>query len=1354
MSRTRLIIRIVLIVLLLGTATFVGWYYFFAGGPASYVRAGESAYLAGLKAMEQEKNPESALLRFDETKLQAQRAIQSLEKVVQNQTSLSEEDKVQKTVLLGKANWLRALSLRDGAYAAALAEERPLMLSIDASTGQQFRSIHAIPDKKTREQAIVCLRRSGLILTSSKNVQWTALRSELLLRKLNWQFVRTFSENLLELEPENPYALFMLAKYDFEQPVTNTKNPTGISTPPNQRQKARVEKALQRATKALTVEGVLPWRTRHLKGMIHEWLAKYAEKRGNEDEADAQWNQLETMLEGPNGALAQAARGEDLETVGVWDRDGALNLHVMAVDLTARQVVKKRADTGTLKKVVADVVSFAQGAPKFNKSFTPALVSEMAVTALKKAQPFLSMTHREWWEEQMESVKESAKQAAKVKQGSLKLYGRLAQLTHLEYQIASRAAKKDQQQRLRSETLTWLDHGMTIAKALPQTRLDLFQFHAQAATLKVALGTKQKAVQDHFRFIEKAKTPAAKAVRELLEGANFQQAGKLRKARERLETVLASKQEALIFLAHANLVSVYQGLGRPTDALTSLRNIEAFYANLSQRSAQERAWVEALLGNEAQVQSLIVRTRLEVAYSGLTKRQKRQPNRTISATEFEDLAGRHERAAKTILSKFSAPSPEHRQGHSDMAQYYLRLNRLEEARQEIQSLRKAYPASVRALQLHTALLVQENQKTNPRSFDKTIQTFLETNPDSVGGRYFWVMWLHNTDRDEEALAYLQAPGNFPKAKSDEHRALLALLLHQAGRTNASQKAAEAMGPSPQFYDLMIQFGANLDEKQKQLSEALERYQHVGRFICRNAALQWNEGKFEEAAREFAKALEITRVEKLAQRGVQLSLAALAQRDPRKAKGLATDLLTTYPQEPSLYIGYANACLLLNNLGTPRDSWEQTKTMAAAVNAWAQRANSRGTIPGELYVVKAAFWYRANRLDLVRPELNRALAQNPRHPRALELAVSLALEMSDPNLLKKAAGRLATLEAVEPNSAGATFLRGRIAEHQKEPDQALQAYKQALEKNEKYALAYRRLIRLLDKQGKSQEGVKWVREWRKNLPNSNDAMTAEVTLLAKSGKTTEADKLVETYLEKQRKRLEKIQTLAKRPEGMTAEEFSKSNRRADQLLEKRIRLQGAVGFLRAHKHNEAQKRVTELLRDDSEWAPALLVMANICLQRKDMGDYAGARSALEKVVKQQPGNSVAANNLAYILATQFNEPTQALKIMNTIRRGRFNKELLPGDRLPAAVLDTLGVIYTQLDDASHANEMRDLFKAALRRHPYDPRMYLYLGRACARLSENATAEGYFREASRLAKSTLALSEEKRQQVIEQLAKARS
>jgi hypothetical protein len=95
-----------------------------------------------------------------------------------------------------------------------------------------------------------------------------------------------------------------------------------------------------------------------------------------------------------------------------------------------------------------------------------------------------------------------------------------------------------------------------------------------------------------------------------------------------------------------------------------------------------------------------------------------------------------------------------------------------------------------------------------------------------------------------------------------------------------------------------------------------------------------------------------------------------------------------------------------------------------------------------------------------------------------MAVELALDLREADLLAEAGKHVATLREVRPDAAETAFLAARVAEAEGRTADAVQGYEAVIQKHPEYRAAYRRLFALLDRQGDRGKLRDLASRWRK------------------------------------------------------------------------------------------------------------------------------------------------------------------------------------------------------------------------------------------------------------------------------------
>ncbi|MCC6417072.1 MAG: tetratricopeptide repeat protein [Gemmataceae bacterium] len=1362
MKGTGFWLRAVLVVALLGGGGYLGYHFFLSHkSEAAQLAAGEASYAAGEQAMKAD-DARTAALRFDEAALQASKTLDAVRKQFATPTnSLTRESGEELRQVEGKALWLRARALRERAYAQAAVDGKTLQEITDSITGQKLRPVLVIPDDKVRPEAFACLRGAAERLSKEQEVQEEALRNELLIAAMNWQAVEIFAKNVIVLDPTNARARYMLARLEFEQPRIRPNEPV-TATPLERRQRGRMVTALDHIAEMKKGKDYPLWRTVYLEAQLLRWLQQDDRQQHKEAQAEKYATQLRSLLlDEKDGALARAARGEGLDRVSTWDIDGVFGAHLLALEQTKEDIAATDPpNTARLLKVLDQTLTFceqvsARKQGKDQPSFVDAAFTG-AVAAAALAEPVLSGEQAGAWSKQLARLEALAGQAAKADQGKPAAYAQLSELFGRQAFLATTRGNTEKAAALNKQSRAWVDAGLKVAAARKLPPEQILPLHSRAATVKAVAGSRREGVAEHLAALRASR--AGVPLADLLEGAMLEREGRLEKAKDRLEAALAASGP-LTLRVHMVLANIYAALGQPVRALNSLRVVEKAYQGFDKLSETEREWALQFTRGPKDLAYTQLVMNLDAARQEAVKLLRKADGKKVTLAgavkPYEDAALRQ---LKLIKEKWSR-TPHDRAAREALATHYLLTGRDEKAKEMLDGLLRDYPTSLEVLRLDIRYLTRpaarkaaDDGKTKSglppklvEAVDQRIKQFLKTSSDE-GARLTWAMWLTSTGRSDQAVAYLEDPLNFPAGKDDRHQRVLALALLGKGDRAEGLKLLKHLPHDPSLDAILIRLAGDRKDQTTQIDEAVGRYESNGLFRTWKAANAFGERKYKEAAQDYLASIEFTRFKPLAQAGLQRSLLALAQMEPAEARSVALQMLKEVPDEPALMLPLAYASLQLDDIGSPGESWGTKKTMAAALAMWEQLALRAGHNRVNVLLTQAEFWAAAGRADMARKELARVFKQDDRNAVALILAIELALSTREADALAEAAGHAATLKAVMKDAAPALLLAARVAEEQGNAAEAIKAYENLIARHPNYAPGYSRLFQLLDKEGDKAKARDLAVRWRKQAPAEVLAAHADVYTLASAGKVEEAKRAADTYLAERLKEVEKQLANLKPAPKVDAKEFAKNKQQAADQLRWAIALEMARAFARTPALDEAEARIADLLKTQPKAVAARLLQGDIHLARKD---WEKGRDVYAAILKDHPQHFVAGNNLAWLLADRFGKPDEAYQVATTVRQGQFSKKPVTAERLPAAFLDTLGVIYHKLKRDDLYAEMRDLFEAARKRYPHDPRMYLYLGYAQAGLGNVQRAVQLFNAAAALAgpNGRSLLSATQRQEVIQ-------
>ena len=238
MSGTKRWIKIIVVSLLIGVLLGGGITIarlFFPAAPEKLLNRGEKAYAQGEEALKAGDGV-TAAARFEEANLQANKALDAMERERHKDSNRNAEAQASLARLEGEGLWLKSRALRDSYFAHALAQGRPFPDTTDPISGVKFRSLLYIPDPKTLHDVLEYQRNASFLLSDNAELARQALITETMLPALDWAFIEKLARQNLQHNAKDPWALYLLARFEYEQPSTaptgGTPVPPGGRRPP------------------------------------------------------------------------------------------------------------------------------------------------------------------------------------------------------------------------------------------------------------------------------------------------------------------------------------------------------------------------------------------------------------------------------------------------------------------------------------------------------------------------------------------------------------------------------------------------------------------------------------------------------------------------------------------------------------------------------------------------------------------------------------------------------------------------------------------------------------------------------------------------------------------------------------------------------------------------------------------------------------------------------------------------------------------------------------------------------------------------------------------------------------------
>lgn len=1397
------IVLSVLLGVALALGLYVGFLFLFPPGEESLLARGEGRYQDGLRYLET-GDAERAKSLFAEALTEANKVLERIQERQNQGTDRTSEQIETDLTNAAKAFWLRALSLRGTFVADAILEGKAIsplgkepIQSLASAEDINKVPMTLIADPEMQKEAVFATRQAALRLTEDPVVQDTALLTEIqyLPESWNWDLLPRFAENVLKRDPKDRRALYVLARFEYEQPIPRTGGARGpaVVSPIGRRTKDRMEKSLEYVSRLKEVEAPeIRWRTLALEAQARQWLLAYYRSPAGSSPAQAAEQQaaLRAMLYDPvQGIRKRSELQEDFSSLTRTDQDGMVDLHRLAVDLALEDArMAGRADNVIHARIVESLdgmmalarrMAATKGVPLHGMT----RILEACVVAVGQSQPYLVGDTSHPWSQYLEALQGLVETCMNRKAATPLAFVGITELLARDAALAAKEGQTARKAALDSEIERWIEKALAYAEAEKIPAAQLLPLHEQAARMKLIKGAKRADLMPHLRALQQSQDVNQRSTGLLIEGLLAEREGKLEQAQNLLEQAAAlDRTGPNQARAHLVLINIYTALGKPDQTLRSIAAVRAAYGQLERLSAEERAWAKEFIRDEKELDLLEFQAQLQLAqmkYTNLMKAaaqgQGRDPRTRPVASGRPTVTGRpsseapsdsdstlsgislkpgskpppsvaaalrpHEEAAGQLLKKLPPNSPMERLARQLEVVYWAATGRLSDAEATLASLKRDYPDNLQVLRLEMQLLAVKDPKEAPARIEALLQDYLKNFPQEIGGRLLWAEWLIRSGREAQAVAYLEDPANFPGGGNDPRvNGLRVVAYSRLGDREKTLEAAQLLPPDPAAEALKIRLAAtSVEDMQKQIREEMSRSEANAVLTYLNANLSFLKRDFVDAAKGYLQAMEFTRVRGAARQGVLNALLGLAEENPEKALELSTQMLQDYPGEPELLMGYAYACLLLDRIGDPKQRSDRPKDMSSALDQVerAFQVNRNDRISGPL--AKARFWMWAGRPDLARTEIKRALAIEPRNDQALLLGARLAAESSDAADIGLGLEYVKWLKEKENPPAEALLLEGQLLERDGKLNDAIKSYEAFVDRTPTLSTGYGALVAALIKASLYERAADWIQRWKARIPNDPNIGHWLVQVLALSGRAAEAKQAAAEFVADQQKFWQERAATLKPSGTVPAEEFEKQKKQLVEAQMDLVKLALSGGFFRAKMWDDAEALVRDVLTRHPDSVEAQLRLADIYLTKaqdnKDNPDRKAwiqqAKRSYEAVYAAHKGHFIAGNNLAWLLVREDKDPETALRYLQEVRLGRHSKQPIAPERLPADLLDTFGEVYEALNKPEHFAAMRDMFEAARIRYPNDPRMFLHLGNAYAGLQDFTKARSMYAAAISLA-----------------------
>lgn len=1354
MKRTWRWLRIGLAALFLGGVVggSIALYYNLQRSAGYFLKAGEAAVQAGLNAFAAGRDQDAAQL-FHEAWLHADNALQKLAHDAEASPPQSPEDGLLLARQEGFAHWLKLRAVRARTWTQVRIDGKPLPATQPGETpAAYFARItpNRLPDDASRSAAAAALRDAAVRLPDQLAIQTEAVNFEMQVEPKQWPVAQIVASQLLAHQPKDERALYIQARFEFEQPILAVVAdglPPGTPMPAAKRSRERMLKCLDYLKQLASTPDGQRWRTLHLEAMARHWLVQFYRQpeRPKFEEEQKELAALKRLVfDDQTGLAARVAKMDEKAPLSRLDTEGLLGLHSLALDLLVEELRRgQRRDealrAATLRQLEQTLLSQAEWTQRIVSREPTAAQIEAAIEQLSasaaRTQLLLGGSEQPVWTQVVQTLKSTGELALNKGVAEPRVYVLLADLWSREAEQVGQKGQAARKVEQRRQAVVWCDRGLQVCQEKKLAAAALVPLHEAAGRIKLLAGSEREAVAPHLEALKASKYPVVQAAAFLLEGALCEREGKLEQARLAFERAGQLGQGTdLSRRANTMLAPLCLTLQQPEAALRALRDLERLHASWAKLTDEERAWLFGVVRSPQDVTYLMLQAHLQAAAQAWQRGQSKVPP-PAGETPLQ-VVQRHEQEAQQAFAKLPTDSLQHRAAIERWVEHLLLTQRLPQAEQMLARLRQAQPDSVAALRLETQLALAQpagpGRPVQVASIDERIRQFLTAHPTNTAAKLFWAEWLLRTGRGEQAAAFLDDVRQFPQQQADPRWQRVRLVVHLA---------QPSTGPTPSpvmqadVRDLVaeakvVQAAASVEDRQ-QFAPATARHENL--LLNRLLQARQAEGRrdWAEASRIYASLADTTQFRSIVRSRLQITLSAWAQTQPDQARALIAQLLQTSPAEPVLLLGYAQCCLLLGDWGEPTDRGTQVNNMATALHAFEAAVAQAGGDPTLGPWTKAQCWNQAGKLDAARNEVTRLLGINGRHEGALVLRVQIELQAGDPASLQALAPVLAAFQSLQPNSPAPLLLKARVEEKLGQFAAARQTYEQTIQKFPNTGSAYAGWTALLHRQEDTAGAQAVVKRWRAALPADLAAAQAEVRCLALTGQLAETRAVRDQVLSAiQSTLLARKQRVAEAEWPTLAQSAEREKQAATVML--------AQGLIQGKAWAEAQTWLQTVLDLATDYEPALLAVGELHLERlaaasspTESADAAQqARAALSRVYQQRQGHLIAGSNLAWLFATELRNPEEALRLAQEVRQNRFTRQPLPVELLPAELLDTFGLAYAQLARPDLQKEWRAMFEAACRRYPQDARMAAHLARACRAGGDAAAAAAHAEAATRL------------------------
>ena len=547
--------------------------------------------------------------------------------------------------------------------------------------------------------------------------------------------------------------------------------------------------------------------------------------------------------------------------------------------------------------------------------------------------------------------------------------------------------------------------------------------------------------------------------------------------------------------------------------------------------------------------------------------------------------------------------------------------------------------------------------------EELLEKTAERSPNDLSTQTFLAQWRIRQGRQEESIALLdELLERFPGTKT--------LILLKAQALLAADDPEQVMSLADSIrksengealYDLMTAAAQlkleNLASAAAHVESAAENVQNSNTLSLLRGTMAASQGDYATAVSVLGPALNVTALRTRASQILYESLLNIAKSEGfSAAEAKLEEVIARQPDDAYLLVLHADLKFHQNLLEEGIFLLDRAEKM-------------QPSSPGPPFL-KARAFYRFGQIEPARQEIERALKIDSSHQPSIVLAAQIHLALGEDEEAVRAA-RVA-LEN-NPTLWELYLVQAQALNRLHRTDEAVRVLHGIIDNQPKFLTAHRLLVSVLAEQGELELANQAVKRGREILPNSFELVVDQVSVLCLQKKVDEAEQIAE-------------EAAGVAPDA-----------RRCVMLTRVFSMGGQFEPARAWGRR-AVERAEEPLK-----TTARLMLGAICLgeglKQSDEQLLADAREQFQAVHDVMPQNIVAGNNLAWLLATKFDDADQAVEVCETARGET------PVADLSTTFVDTMAFAYRKAGKLVEAHQLLHESMSSNRR---DPKLHYQLG----------------------------------------------